>query len=109
MFRAYARAGRIRRTSCCQYFVGVERTRCTNTAAGAPTSTPTLAGLGRSPFPRPLKLHRRASACGVVSNQLNLGVLVEIGVGLKLPCHQVVQVLRTRGKDEGQAVYDGID
>jgi hypothetical protein len=81
----------------------------TNTAAGAPASATTLVRLGRGPFPRPLKLHRRASACGVVADQLDLWVLVQVGVRLKLSCHEVVQVSRTRGEDKRQAVDGGVD
>jgi hypothetical protein len=34
---------------------------------------------------------------------------VKIGVGVELPCHQIVQVLGVRGEDKGQAIDDRVD
>jgi len=78
-------------------------------AACAPAPTTTLWRLGRRPFPRPMRLHRRASSCGVVSHELDIRVFMEIRVGVKLFRHETVQVFRARGEDEGQAIDDCVD
>jgi hypothetical protein len=46
---------------------------------------------------------------GVVADKLDLGILVEVGVGVELARDEVVEVARARGKDKRQAVDVGVD
>lgn len=46
---------------------------------------------------------------GVVANQLDLGVLVEVGVGVELARDEIVEVALARGKDKRQAMDVGVD
>jgi hypothetical protein len=76
----------------------------THTAAGTPAAGTALPVLWWCPFPRPLKLNRRTSTSRVVPYKLDLGVLVQIGVGVKFASDQIVQLPRACCKDKGQAV-----
>lgn len=46
---------------------------------------------------------------GVVADQLDLGILVEVGIGVELARDEVVEVALARGKDKRQAVDVGVD
>lgn len=81
----------------------------TYAAARPPTSSAILVGLWRLPLPAPLKLYRGAAAGRVISNKLDVWVLVEIRVCVELASNQVIDFLRVGGKHEGQAIYNGID
>jgi hypothetical protein len=81
----------------------------TDAAACAPTASATFVGLGGRPFPGPLKLHRGTAAGGVVAYQLDLGVLVEVGIGVELAGDEVVKLSGAVGKDKSQAVDAGVD
>jgi hypothetical protein len=74
----------------------------TYTAAIAPTTSPVLGNSWGFPLPCPLKLYRGATTGIVVANKLHVRVcLVEIRVGLKLFCYEIVQVSRSGRKQKG--------
>ena len=73
------------------------------TAGIAPTTAMVFGLLWRLPLPRPLKLHRRHATSVVVANEFNVWILVQVWVGMKLACDELVNLFCTRTKDVGQA------
>ena len=82
-----------------------ERERRPYAASIAPSqASPVVRTLGWSPPPFVVKLHCVRPIGGVVSDQVDVGVPVEIGVGMKLSRDEVVYFTSVGGGDEGQAV-----
>lgn len=79
------------------------------TADVAPASTFVLGQLWRPPFPGPVQLYRRTASGCDVSNELDVGVFVKVGVCMKLSGHEIIQVLAARCKCKGEAVDKGVD
>lgn len=61
-------------------------------AAGAPSSTSALVCPGGRKLPRPLELDRGVAARSIVADELDLWVLVQIGVGMEFARDQIVKL-----------------
>lgn len=61
----------------------------TYTASVSPAAGPVFYGLGGLPFPCPFKTDRRVAAGGVVSDEGDVVILVEIWVSKKLARYEV--------------------
>lgn len=59
--------------------------------------------LWRLPLPRPLELYRGHTTGIVVADEFNVGILVQVWVGMEFACDELVDLFCTRTKDVGQA------
>lgn len=55
-----------------------------------PTTTPFFQRPRWLPLPSPFKGDRGATASAVISNQVDIGILVQVGVGVELPSDEVL-------------------
>ena len=63
------------------------------TATVAPAAALVFYRLGRFPFPGPIELNRRAAFGRVIPHELNVGIILQVGICMELSCDQVVQLL----------------
>lgn len=73
-----------------------------------PSATFILVGFGRLPFPRPLERHRGAAIGAVVADELHVGILMEVWVGVEFACDEILDLPRSRGIGEGETGDIGI-
>ena len=73
------------------------------TAGVAPATTAVLGLLWGLPFPGPVELYRGGATGVEVAHQSDVGVFVQIWVGVKLARDQLFNLSRIRAKDVGQA------
>ena len=78
-------------------------------ACVSPTTSSVFTGLRWPPFPRPTELDCRIPFRIEVSDELHIGILMEIGVGMELSRRQVVEFLGSGSKAEGQAANRRIE
>ena len=62
------------------------------TAAVPPAATFVLCDLGRLPLPGPIERHRGCAFGGVVTNKLDVRVVLQVGVRMELPCDEIIQL-----------------
>ncbi len=78
-------------------------------AARGPPAAPLVLGLPRRlPGPRPLEGHRGAPAGAEVADELDIGVLMQVRIGMELARDQVLDLAGRRGVDVGEAVDGGV-
>lgn len=63
------------------------------TATVAPAAALVFYRLGRFPFPGPIELNRRTAFSRVIAHELNVGIILQVGICMELSCDQVVQLL----------------
>lgn len=80
----------------------------TNTTRVSPTSAPIFRILGRLPLPRPLKGNGRTAIGGVVANEGDICVLVEVRIGVEFPGHESFHLSGRGGMDIGERIDAGI-
>lgn len=56
------------------------------------------------PFPSPIEGDGGTIPSGEVADQLHVGVLVEVWVGMELSCDQIFDLSRSRSVDVGEAI-----
>ncbi len=79
-------------------------------AARGPPAAPLVLGLPRRlPGPRPLEGHRGAPAGAEVADELDIGVLMQVRIGMELARDQVLDLAGRRGVDVGEARDLGVD
>jgi hypothetical protein len=64
------------------------------TAAVPPATSLVLHSLGRLPSPAPFERHRGGTFGGVISDELDVGIILQVGVRVELPCDQIIQFFR---------------
>lgn len=67
------------------------------------TGTPILA-LWWSPAPFIVELHRIRAVGGIVADEIDVRVLVQVRVGVELSGDEVLNLARTRSSDKGESV-----
>lgn len=80
------------------------RDRSSHAAGVSPAAALVFGVLWRSPFPRPFECHRLAPAGAVVAHELDIGVLVEVWIGLELSSYESLDFARGRRIDICEAV-----
>lgn len=70
-----------------------------------PAATSVLARARGLPFPGPIVSLGGLAAGGIIANKLDVGILVKIGVCMKLARDEILQVSARRGIDVGEAIY----
>jgi len=78
-------------------------------ATRAPAATSILGRLRRPPLPSPAELYTWATAGRIVAYELDVWVLVKVGVGMELSDHQVLHLFRARRINVRQAGDLGVD
>jgi hypothetical protein len=64
------------------------------TAAVPPATSLVLCGLWGLPSPAPFERHRGRAFSGVVSDKLDVGIVLQVWVRVELPCNQIIQFFR---------------
>ena len=64
-----------------------------------PTTTAVLGWLWRSPFPGPIKLHTSTTSSRVVTHELDIGILMQVWVGVEFSDYQILYLFRSRRED----------
>lgn len=79
------------------------------TAAVSPSRAAVLLCLWWTPLPLPLKGNRFLAAGRKVADELDIGVLVEVWVGVKFEGDEVLDFFGCGSCNVCEAVYDGVD
>lgn len=67
-----------------------------------PTPPSVLCSSRWFPFPDPFKGDGWTSVGGIVANQLDIGIFVQVRVGMKFASDKVLDLSRVRGTDVGE-------